>query len=445
MNARREGNTNPARDADGGAGNGGAAETPSLPFLRARRGCMDDNAKPSPHKPRAPAMDTFAGQSLFHHMTPTYRIAAIAKNMVVSKNNLPPSDPEKLVKWIWENPEYDFTERIRSRLVSLTVTDNNGEESDTLRLTVENADGKLYPPVPGDMIFVRLGYSGHRLRDMGSYTVDEVRQSGPPRQIEITAHAAVFAPSAAAGAKSLNDSACRSWEEGMTIFDLVKTIAAESNLKPYVTPTAAAIVLPHLDQTDESNISFLTRLADQYNSNVKPAFGQLIFAHEADLRKGASGKPWSPPVPVNMEDVTSYDHTYKARELYTGVVATWHDRAAARQVEELVGSKEGPVKRIRGDFPDSQTARETAASVFLNLRRYGITFDFTMPAPVDMAFVAEGFVGARGFGDGIDTVWSTTAVEWNLSESGLSCAVKTEEYDPEFADAETPGDDGGEE
>ena len=333
-------------------------------------------------------------------MTPTYRIEA-------------------------ENQ--DITARIAARLVSLSITDNSGDQADTLRLTLENADGRLILPDPGAVLRVWLGGVGYPLRDMGLYSLDEVRESGPPSQVTLTAKAAAFAGgSAAADYTPLQTKKTRSWEAGTTVAAMVQTMAQEAKLTPVVTTTAAALVLPHIDQTEESDLNLLQRIADANDSWAKPAFGKLIFAHAEDVRKPATATASTAPVSVSKEDVSTYEFTRKARQHFETVIAVWRDIEGARDVEERIGPESGPTERISGLFPDADSARKAAASRLEDLQRAGTTFNLTMPAPATLPFYAEGSITAAGFSEKINGAWKLSTVEWNLNDSGMVVALKAE-------------------
>jgi len=328
----------------------------------------------------------------------------------------------------------DITGVISERLVSLSVKDNEGQQTDSVTIVLENADGRLVTPEPGVRLRVFMGYTGHALRNMGDYTVSTVRESATPTQIEITAGAAVFATDNAEGALPLNHIQSRSWEAGMTVADLVRTIAAEHSLEPYTGKRAAAIVLPHLDQTDESDINFLTRLAERYNCNVKAGFGKLVFSHAQDVRATDAPNSALAPVNISKSQVTSYDYTRSARNDYRSAYASWNDLDAALLKTVWAGKEnDRPAIHAGGNYATAAEALAAAESKLLNIRRTGTNLRITMPAPADLPFYAEGsIIAAEDFGEKIKGLWKLTSVEWSLSDSGLSVTLQSEVAKPEM-------------
>ncbi|USI86870.1 hypothetical protein LZ086_00110 [Acinetobacter johnsonii] len=54
-------------------------------------------------------------------------------------------------------------------------------------------------------------------------------------------------------------------------------IAREHGLEPIVSKSVSALKLPHFDQSDESDLNFLLRIAKRYDAVCKPAGGKLLL------------------------------------------------------------------------------------------------------------------------------------------------------------------------
>lgn len=66
---------------------------------------------------------------------------------------------------------------------------------------------------------------------------------------------------------TLNSRREESWHD-KTLGDIVAVIAARNKLTASVTPALAGIHIPHIDQTQESDARFLTRLANRNGGEV---------------------------------------------------------------------------------------------------------------------------------------------------------------------------------
>lgn len=77
--------------------------------------------------------------------------------------------------------------------------------------------------------------------------------------------------SSTSGRVDIQSQKSRSWKAGTTIGDMVRRIAGEHRLQQKVSASLAAIALPHIDQSAESDMNLLHRLAKRYDVVAKPA------------------------------------------------------------------------------------------------------------------------------------------------------------------------------
>ncbi len=199
----------------------------------------------------------------------------------------------------------DVTQAIADRLLDLRLSDEAGEQADRLDLTLDDRDCAIALPRTGAELQVSLGYRERGLVDMGLWVVDEVELSGPPARLRVRARAANLSNSDTLKAhrNTLRQHRSQSWHD-LTLGDLVATIAERNGYRPRVGEFLAPIHIPHLDQTDESDLHLLTRLARQYDAVAKPAGGYLLFV-ERGQAKSASGKSLT-PVALTPSDVTHW-------------------------------------------------------------------------------------------------------------------------------------------
>jgi len=207
----------------------------------------------------------------------------------------------------------DVTANIRDRLISLTLTDNRGFEADQLDVELDDADGQLAMPVRGAVVTLFLGWKGQALIGKGSFTVDEVEHHGAPDTITIRARSADFRG-------SLNSRREVSYHE-TTLGDIVTQIAGRNKLKPMLADGFAGIAVAHIDQTQETDAKFLTRLATLYGAVAAVKAGRLLF-----IRPGngvtISGKP-IPQMTITRKDGDRHSFSIADRGAYSGVSASW--------------------------------------------------------------------------------------------------------------------------
>lgn len=207
----------------------------------------------------------------------------------------------------------DITANIRDRLISLTLTDNRGFDADQLDLELDDADGQLAMPVRGAVIKLYLGWKGQALIGKGEFTVDEVEHHGAPDTMVIRARSVDFRG-------TLNSRREVSYHD-TTLGKVVTQIAERNSLKPMLADGFAALPVAHIDQTQETDTKFLTRLASLYGAVAAIKAGRLLF-----LRPGsgvtASGKP-IPQLTITRQDGDRHTFSIADRGAYTGVTASW--------------------------------------------------------------------------------------------------------------------------
>ncbi|WP_130100477.1 phage late control D family protein [Siccibacter turicensis] len=242
----------------------------------------------------------------------------------------------------------DITGNISDRLMSMTLTDNRGFEADQLDIELDDADGRVSLPVRGAVLKLSIGWKGEQLVDKGSFTVDEVEHRGAPDSVTIRARSADFRG-------SLNSRREQSWHD-TTLGAVVTTIAERNKLKASVAPELAAIKIPHIDQSQESDATFLTRLADRNGGEVSVKAGQLLFIR-AGRGVTAKGRP-IPQVTITRSDGDRHQFAIADRGAYTGVSARWlHTKDPKPQ--EVKVKRKPKVKHLRAlQHPKAKAAKK---------------------------------------------------------------------------------------
>lgn len=220
----------------------------------------------------------------------------------------------------------DKTGGIKKRLMSLTLTDNRGFEADQLDIEFDDADGKVELPRRGAKIAVSLGWKGAALIDKGTFTVDEIEHSGAPDKLTVRARSADFR-------ETLNIRRDQSYHK-TTIGGIIKTVAERNKLAPTLNKTMFDLTIDHIDQTNESDGNFITRLAKQYGAIAAVKNGNLLFIRQGQS-KTASGKP-IPAMTIIRSLGDGHQFSMADRGAYTGVVANWlNTRTAEKPVVKV--------------------------------------------------------------------------------------------------------------
>lgn len=301
----------------------------------------------------------------------------------------------------------DLTERVRPRLLDLTLTESRDGEADQLDLQIHDHDGRMALPRRGLELAVALGWEDAGLIDKGIFRVDEVEHSGSPDVITVRARSADLT-------HPMRTRRERSWHQ-VTLGDVVRNLAGEHGLQARISPALAGIAIAHLDQTGESDVHLLTRLGQRYDAVATVKAGNLLFM---PIGSGttASGAPL-PSALITRADGDRHRYALADRETYSGVRAYWHSKPGASRKSVLVGES-GNAKRLRETYNSEAEAREHANAEWKRVRRGAAKMDFTLAlGRADLS--PEQKLRVRGFKPEIDdTAWLIAKATHSITGSG---------------------------
>lgn len=343
----------------------------------------------------------------------------------------------------------DISGTLRPRLMHMTITDNRGFSADTIEIALDDSDGKLAMPRRGATLQASIGWQGGSLVDKGTFKIDEVEHGGAPDVLTIRGKSADLR----GGMNKLRE---RSWHFE-TIGAIVEQLAARYGLTPSVSDAFKGMVIDHIDQTNESDLAFLTRLAIEQDAIATVKSGRLMFI-KAGNGTTASGKPL-PAITITRQDGDQHRFSVADRDAYTGVTAYWQDNKAAekkkievkrkrktkpkeerplppgvvvnkKENELLVGDSEN-VKELRHVYASQSNAMRAARAEWEKLQRGVAEFQITL-AKGRPELYPEQPTTVRGFKPQIDEAdWLLTQVVHDLTDQGytnrLQLEVKLEE------------------
>lgn len=307
----------------------------------------------------------------------------------------------------------DYTTAVMDRLLELRLIDAAGGKSDYLEFVLDDRI-PIPRPTHGQKLEISLGYVEQGLQFKGAYVHDETEFSGPPREMSIRAAAIDFRD-------GFNAPRTRSFDN-VTLGDLVNGIAAEYGYTAKVDAAMATIAIPHLDQTSESDLHLLARLAEKNNALFKAAGNRLLF-----LPKGKKSTELAQAlgsVILNPAAVTNWRVARHDKSRFNSVLAHWHDHKAA-QLQDVNTGGGDPTFELRHSYPTQQEAESAAKAKLEELSRHTLSISISLPG--DPALVAEAGLTLEGFRDGVDGDYTVTRVEHRFSKSaGYQCTVQAE-------------------
>ncbi len=264
----------------------------------------------------------------------------------------------------------DATAALQSRLIELRLTDKQGFEADELEITVSDHDGRVNLPRRGVALRLALGWRGGGLVDKGVFLVDELRHAGPPDAITILARSADFQGTFKEQREQSYDSE--------TLGDILRAIAKRQSLTAAIAADLDALEIEHIDQTNESDANFLTRLGADYDALATVKAGHLLFVPIG--APATVGGVSLPAATIRRSDGDRHSFTIADREgSTTGVKAKWRHLGSSTTRYALAG-EEGSVKTLKRDYPNEAEALRAAKSEWAKLQRAKREMTLTLAA-----------------------------------------------------------------
>lgn len=241
----------------------------------------------------------------------------------------------------------DVTRELQKDIVSISFSDEDGNQSDEITLKVA---GNFKRPKYQDELKLWIGYEESGLFYCGLFRVQSTERDG--YALTITATGADFS-------SALKQKRDASYEK-VSPKDIAKIVANRHNLK--LKSDFDHMYFPHISQTNESDLHLLRRLAHDYNAIFSIKNGTLVFLRR--IKKNMAS-PKLPVFEIDASECESYSIKHADRTIYGSCEAVWHDTKENRSQSVVVGSGD-PVLKIKGNY---KTAAEAQAKAQAALQR----------------------------------------------------------------------------
>ncbi|MBH1930150.1 contractile injection system protein, VgrG/Pvc8 family [Serratia rubidaea] len=339
----------------------------------------------------------------------------------------------------------DITASIAPRLISLSLKDVSGFAADSLSITLDDSDGQLIMPRRGALLTLYIGWQGSALFGHGSFVIDTITHTGAPDQLTISANSADFR-------RSLNQLRSQSYSD-IALGDIIKQISERNQLRaPNVDTGLSEITIPHIDQTNESDLQFLVRLATLNGAKVSLRFQRISF-----FKPGVGGVSNGEPLQVQVltrNDGDSHHFNIADKKAYSGVSAVWLNTDKPNEANKKIridrqlpggskntagsppakpGAQTSPNNYLLGAgdnifnipkvFRDKNAAMRGAEAVFKRIQQ-GLA-KFTINLAIGRPdLVPDTPIIVRGFKSQIDSQrWVISTITHNLSSNGYTCTL----------------------
>lgn len=309
----------------------------------------------------------------------------------------------------------DITERCRSHLAGLRVATTTDRTTDTVEITL--AGGTAAPRPTGSEIRVSLGYAETGTVDMGAFWHTETEiETAPVPRVVLRATGADLGPQS-----RIKVPRSRAWD-ATTLGAVVSAIAAEHGLAADVSAALAAEPIAHIDQSAESDLHLLQRMARRWDAAAKVVGQQLVFAAAGTGRSAANAA--MPAVAITpLSGVVSCRVTYRDRPKVAAVRASY---IVARNsggdgpdpiAHALAGTGE-PRYDLPDQYADQPTAAAAAAAKLAEFSRSGARLEASMPGQPNLS--AGSLITTSGWHPAANGTWITDRVTHLLTTAGYT-------------------------
>ncbi|WP_407321496.1 contractile injection system protein, VgrG/Pvc8 family [Dickeya ananatis] len=344
------------------------------------------------------------------------------------------------------NPQ--TTRNLSQRLISLSLHDVLGFESDQLSLDIDDSDGKVLMPKRGEKVSVKIGWKGKALEDKGTFVVDQVSHSGAPDRITLSARSVNFRG-------DLNTPRDGSYN-ATTLGDIARTIAERYSLLASIDTSLANTAIVHENQSKESDLSFLCRLARKYSGTVAIKSDTLrLFV--AGSGTAADGKNVATYL-IERSDGDSHSFTIADRIANTAITANWHDSRDAKthtvkisrqrktqtttstshpsaksatqpsdlSTDDYLAGEEDSQQTLQTTYASQDEATQAAVSKWRETQRGTVTFSISLARGMEN-LKPGALVNLKGFKQVIDErQWTIKRLTHTIAGNGFTTAVELE-------------------
>lgn len=278
---------------------------------------------------------------------------------------------------------------INARLVDWEHVDASGVKSDTLHLTVRVDDLEGLPSFDGK-IGLKVGYLETGLVDKGEFNITRCRPQLFPPLLKIVATAVPFKVADETKFKERKSASFGPTTLG-TIF---RELTSRHGFSPRIAPDLDAIQIDHVDQSNETDMGFLTRISRQYDAVTKPVNDLYVMARRGQV-KSLSGLS----LPVVTLSVTKgnspNDRSFinatldeESRVKFKGCKTVWWDGASGKECVVETGTE--PFKKVRQRYQNEAEAKAAGEGSLRKIKREEMKLQIECPGNPGLA--AEGLI-----------------------------------------------------
>lgn len=300
-----------------------------------------------------------------------------------------------------------ITSDVNGRILSAVYTDAEEGQTDDFQFEIDDREGiwvggwldadTLSRKAALTASFTVSGESGEKTLSCGSFEVDSVVFSGPPRRLTIKGTSLGYLTAMRHQEKS------RTWEAA-TLSSIAADLCAAGGLELKFYSSTDPL-LEAAEQYEMTDAEFLWRLVQDAGMHIKSADGAMIIYDDSYL----DGAPTVKTIAMGESDLLSWNLETNALErVYSKCVVQYTEPETGAVIEGEYGEGEGegdmPVLRIDQKVENAEEAKTLAQSYFNRTRKEAFTGSFTMIGDPDLVVGVSVTLAGFGAFDGDYTI-----------------------------------------
>lgn len=289
---------------------------------------------------------------------------------------------------------------LNARILSWTLTDSSGDKADRCSITLDS-DGLSSLPMGGDEFTIVIND-----QNRGKFQVSTITEHLKPEKLTVQLTPAKFNSKDETGWR---ESRKRTFKAA-TIGDVVTAVMSPHGYTVKIDPDLIDRPTEHLNQNEETDKQFITRLADKHDAIAKPFSDMFIFCKKGNLKE-FSGKPKQSVVITSADLIKNTARIdYPSNVHYKGSKASWRNPESGQSGEIKIGGE--PFYSLKEAYKTAEEAKQEATDKLQAMTRKGQTFSCSIEGRKGL--FAESVLHLQGF----DNPRITGA--WSIDEVTLS-------------------------
>lgn len=316
----------------------------------------------------------------------------------------------------------DISEQIAPFLDSFDFKDSADSIADDMTLSLEDRkelwESDWFPDkgatLKASLIFTNWSTEGYVEIPIGIFEVDEIEVSGLPHKVKIKA-VSVPSNNELRGTKKN-----RAWEK-VKLSAIAKEIADRAGIGLYLNMRDDEEI-ERLEQKDESDLAFLTRVAKEKGYGVKLSDSQLDVYYIPDLDN------LDPVLTIKKAatKIKSYSFRSKTRDIYKACHVKYENAKKGETIEytfEDANKEDGQILEVHKEVADVAEAEKLAKGELREKNKDEVTGRIALTGAVSNSMLMAGLTVQVEDFHKFDGKYLITSTSHSVSSSGYSCNI----------------------